>query len=95
MGSRKGRGQRLGKQLQDRRTIAKQGRRYQRSRCSALQAASARGSANIVELLLKNGADVGAKGGPHGTALKAAKKFGHMEVVKLLQGKGATRFHLG
>jgi ankyrin repeat protein len=56
---------------------------------TALQAASAEGRKEVVEMLMANGADVNVKGGEYGTALQAASAEGHKEVVELLLGKGA------
>jgi ankyrin repeat protein len=43
----------------------------------------------IVELLLSKGADVNAKGGYYGNALRAASEGGHERIVELLLSKGA------
>ncbi|KAF4547234.1 Ankyrin repeat-containing protein 42 [Elsinoe fawcettii] len=46
------------------------------------------GQAELVELLLRNGADVNAQGGFHGNALQAASAKGHDKIVELLLGNG-------
>ncbi|SLM37407.1 P-loop containing nucleoside triphosphate hydrolase [Lasallia pustulata] len=51
---------------------------------NALQAASLDGHESVVQLLLKNGADVNAQGGYYGNALQAASLDGHESVVQLL-----------
>jgi hypothetical protein len=56
---------------------------------TALQAASAEGHKEVVELLLGKGADVNAEGGRDGTALQAASARGHKEVVEILMANGA------
>lgn len=56
---------------------------------SALQAASYEGNKTVVQLLLKNGADVNAQGGAFGNALQAALYDGHVEVIGLLLRHGA------
>ncbi|KAK6541415.1 hypothetical protein TWF694_007227 [Orbilia ellipsospora] len=56
---------------------------------NALQAASATGHADVVELLLNKGADINAQGGHYGNALQAASATGHADVVELLLNKGA------
>ncbi|KAK3947728.1 ankyrin repeat-containing domain protein [Pseudoneurospora amorphoporcata] len=57
---------------------------------TALQAASARGYKEVVEMLLDKGADVNAQGGYYGTALQAASAGGYKEVVEMLLDKGAN-----
>lgn len=60
--------------------------------CStALQAAAGRGHKEIVEILIKAGVDVNARGGDtyNGNALHAAAKGGYKDIVKLLIKKGA------
>jgi ankyrin repeat protein len=56
---------------------------------TALQAASARGHREVVEILIDKGANVHIQGGPDGNALQAATKYGHQEIVRLLIEKGA------
>ncbi len=56
---------------------------------NALQAASARGDAEIVQQLLEHGADVNAQGGHFGNALQAASAEGHAEIVQQLLKHGA------
>ncbi|KAB5513482.1 hypothetical protein GE09DRAFT_980708 [Coniochaeta sp. 2T2.1] len=51
---------------------------------TALQAASAGGHKEVVEMLLGKGADVHTQGGYYGTALQAASAGGHKEVVQIL-----------
>ncbi len=46
--------------------------------------ASLRGYENIVQLLIKKGADVNAEGGEYGNALQAASEEGHENIVQLL-----------
>ena len=43
----------------------------------------------MVEMLVKQGADVNVQGGSHGTALPAASFGGHEKVVKMLVKQGA------
>ncbi|KAB5536158.1 hypothetical protein GE09DRAFT_1176634 [Coniochaeta sp. 2T2.1] len=67
---------------------------------TALQAASAEGHNDIVEMLLDMGADVNAQGGRYGTALQAAaaegykemaaSTEGHKEIVEILLGRDAS-----
>jgi ankyrin repeat protein len=57
---------------------------------NALQAAAYVGSEEIVRLLLKNGANVNAKGGYYGTALQAASFDGDELIVRLLLENGAN-----
>lgn len=47
------------------------------------------GHREIVRLLLENGADVNARGGRHGTALRYASSCGHRDIVLLLLENGA------
>ena len=54
-----------------------------------LQAASAEGHNDIVELLLNKGANVNAQGGFQGNALSAASTGSHEKAVQLLLDKGA------
>jgi hypothetical protein len=56
---------------------------------TALQAASADGSQEVVELLFNAGAEVNIQGGYYGTALQAASADGSQEVVELLLNAGA------
>ena len=56
---------------------------------TALQAASAEGHLDVVEELLKHGADLNASSEELGTALQAACAGGHALVAKTLVGKGA------
>ncbi|KAL1974296.1 hypothetical protein VTN31DRAFT_4500 [Thermomyces dupontii] len=51
--------------------------------------ASFAGLRHTVELLLKEGVDVNAEGGPFGNALQAASKQGHKRIVELLLQEGA------
>ena len=62
-----------------------QGGRYS----NALQAASCRGSPEIVKMLLDAGADIHAQGGHFGNALQAASWQGLPETVKMLLDAGA------
>ncbi|KAJ6579249.1 ankyrin repeat-containing domain protein [Mycena vulgaris] len=55
----------------------------------ALCAAAYCGHPNMVELLIKKGADPNIRGGVYGTALQAASLKGHKVVVQLLIDKGA------
>ncbi|OQO08792.1 hypothetical protein B0A48_05682 [Cryoendolithus antarcticus] len=56
---------------------------------SALYAASSKGRAKVVEMLLAKGADVNAQGGDYSNALQAASAGGHEKVVDILLAKGA------
>jgi ankyrin repeat protein len=56
---------------------------------NALQAASAGGSQQIVELLLDAGANVNAQGGEYGNALQVASARGYKQIVELLLDTGA------
>jgi hypothetical protein len=56
---------------------------------TALQAASAEGHKEVVEMLLAKGADVNVEGGFYGTALQAASRGGYKDVVEMLLAKGA------
>ncbi|KAJ6574280.1 hypothetical protein B0H19DRAFT_844193, partial [Mycena capillaripes] len=51
---------------------------------SALQAASAGGHKDIVQLLIENGAEVNMQDGQFGGALQAASADGHKDIVQLL-----------
>jgi ankyrin repeat protein len=62
-----------------------QGGRYR----TALQAASAKGHKEVVEILRDKGANVNIQNGEYGTALQAASEGGHKEIVEMLLGKGA------
>jgi ankyrin repeat protein len=54
-----------------------------------LQAASWKGDADFVQLLLDAGADVNAQAGHYGNALTAAAWYGHDRTARLLINKGA------
>ncbi|KAI6780066.1 Ankyrin repeat domain-containing protein 50 [Emericellopsis cladophorae] len=54
-----------------------------------LHLAALNGHTQVVELLLKEGADVNAEGGGYSNALQAASSEGHAEIVRLLLEKGA------
>jgi len=56
---------------------------------TALQAATAHGHQDIVQLLIKRGADVNLKGGRLGSALVCAAAYGHIGIVKILLKKRA------
>ena len=56
---------------------------------NALQAASVKGNADTVSLLLDNEADVNAQGGVYGNALQAASVNGNADIVRLLLDKRA------
>ncbi|KAJ6574287.1 ankyrin repeat-containing domain protein [Mycena capillaripes] len=56
---------------------------------SALQAASAQGYKDIVQLLIENSADVNVEGGEYGSALQAASANRHKDIVQLLIENGA------
>ncbi len=56
---------------------------------TALMLAAKNGYSNIVELLLKYGADVNLKDGRSNTALMVAAFNGHLEIVELLLAYGA------
>lgn len=56
---------------------------------TALQAASARGHSQMVELLPRKGADANVQGGRYGTALLAACAEGHKLIVQMLLCKNA------
>ena len=55
---------------------------------NALQEAAFAGHQDIVESLLRKGADVNARGGPFGTAMQAAARKKHHQVVKVLIESG-------
>ncbi|KAF5328506.1 hypothetical protein D9758_017321 [Tetrapyrgos nigripes] len=57
---------------------------------TALLAAASGGNLDIVKCLVERGADVNAKGGELGSALQAAKARGNREIVRYLEGYGAT-----
>jgi len=73
---------------------------------TALQAASAVGNIDVVELLVNKGADVTVEGeclqvknnhaltpstgGEYGTAIRAASRNGHLKIALLLYEKGAN-----
>jgi hypothetical protein len=61
-----------------------------RSDGSALQAASAGGHKEIVQLLLDKDANVDAQSGYYGSTLQAASARGHKEIVQLLLDKDAN-----
>jgi len=56
---------------------------------NALQVATYHGHKDIVELLVKTGADVNAKTGEYGTALQAASAKGYKNIVEWLVERGA------
>lgn len=56
---------------------------------NALQAASWRGSEEVVWLLLEKGANVNAQGGEYGNAQQAASHKGHQEIMQMLLEAGA------
>lgn len=56
----------------------------------ALYSASLQGHANIVTLLIREGADVNHRTGTYKTALHAAAYKGHKDVVEILIGAGAN-----
>jgi ankyrin repeat protein len=56
---------------------------------SSLLDASSNGHTAIVAILLENGADVNAQGGPYGNALQTASSHGHTDIVAILLEKGA------
>jgi ankyrin repeat protein len=56
----------------------------------ALYAAAAKGHAEVVSLLLSNGAEIDARGGRDGTALQAAALEGRADVVQILLQNGAS-----
>lgn len=56
---------------------------------TALQTASGEGHQDIVEILLRNGADVNVEGGQHGSALQAACYGGHWSIAEVLLQNGA------
>ncbi|TAQ91338.1 hypothetical protein B7494_g305 [Chlorociboria aeruginascens] len=62
---------------------------------TVLQCAAAGGHREIVNLLLKQGADVDIQSGPYGTALQAAVEEGNVDVVKILRSAKATDFSCG
>ena len=47
------------------------------------------GSFDTVEVLVNGGAQVNAKAASGATAIRAAKKLGHSQIVKLLRDRGA------
>ncbi|KAJ7706812.1 hypothetical protein B0H17DRAFT_1001242, partial [Mycena rosella] len=51
---------------------------------TALAKASFTGRKNYVQILVEHGADVNDEGGEHGTALRAASRAGHKDIVRLL-----------
>ncbi|KAK0667869.1 hypothetical protein QBC41DRAFT_278083 [Cercophora samala] len=63
------------------------GDRYE---ATPLQVASSRGKIKVVNLLLQNKAKVNAHGMRHCTALRAACRYGHVDVAKLLLQHGAV-----
>ena len=56
---------------------------------SALYEASSRGDESVTRVLLENGADVNARGGPFVNALQVASSSGHESIVQLPLEKGA------
>lgn len=54
-----------------------------------LHIAAARGLPKLITILLKHGADINAKGKPHGTALEAAIYFRREKAIKTLLNEGA------
>jgi ankyrin repeat protein len=57
---------------------------------TTLQAASANGNRDVVQLLLDNGADINTQDkGEYGTALQAASDQGNRDVIQLLLDKDA------
>jgi len=62
---------------------------YNNYRDTALMMASENGHIEIVEMLLKKGADLDAKNNDGETALKTASEKGHEEVVEMLLDNGA------
>ena len=56
---------------------------------TALQVASRRGYNGVVLALLDSGANVNAPGGQFGTAIEAALKQGHTEIVQILRTAGS------
>ena len=56
---------------------------------TALQVESRRGYNGVVLALLDSGANVNAPGGQFGTAIEAALKQGHTEIVQILRTAGS------
>jgi ankyrin repeat protein len=64
--------------------------RYGTDGITVLMMAAARGEYRVAETLLKNGAEVNLKSQKGETALSLAQRFGHKQLVNLLQKHGAS-----